>query len=160
MTRDEPLAPESIGALIAGADDVPFALIGIGIPRCPASKLLAASLPAVSRSRPGLVVGYALLTPSDWALRETLLWPRGIRVSRSSVPTLSLLRNGRSVSRRSGGGPAAAIDEWLTATLGAPEHPVQAALTEAERRALTKDGARRTLHAAVKDPDRSGVQHP
>ena len=53
--------PTPLTELIADADGRAAALLGLGIPRCPASELLAASLPAIADTRPGLRVGYALL---------------------------------------------------------------------------------------------------
>ncbi|MGI9538869.1 MAG: hypothetical protein ACR2N6_01825 [Miltoncostaeaceae bacterium] len=155
-TAAGPMSPEPLEGLITRLADAPLALVGLGIPRCPASELLAASLPAVEASRPGLSVGFALMEGDDWSLRETLLWPRGIRVSRSSVPALSLLRGGSARAHRPGGGPAERIDSWLREVLGPPELPLEPGLTARERAALAEDPRRRAQHVAVKNPDRRG----
>jgi thioredoxin-like negative regulator of GroEL len=145
------LAAEPLGELIARLDRAPVALIALGIPRCPACEVLPASLAAVAAARPGLVVGHAVLaTPGDWALRDELLWPRGVTVSRSSVPALALLRHGRAVARRAGGGPASAIDAWLAGELGPAERPIPAGPTEAERAAIACTAPRRAQRAAAR----------
>lgn len=157
MTADAgPMPPERLERLIGRVDGAAIALVGLGIPRCPASELLAASLPAIAASRPELTVGFALLDGDDWRLRETLLWPRGIRVSRSSVPALSLLREGSTCAHRPGGGPAERIDDWLRDELGPPARPLDPGLTAREQQALAADPRRRAQHLAVKNPDRTG----
>jgi hypothetical protein len=109
---------------LAAADAAGTALLALGLPSCPACELLDATLAAIGVTRPGLWVGIAALaTPEDWAARERLLWPRGIHVSRASVPVLVVLRNGDVLATRQGGGPASAIDAWLTEVLGPPEVP-------------------------------------
>lgn len=150
------MQPEALEALIGRVEGASTALVGLGIPRCPASELLAASLPTIAASRPALAVGFALLDGDDWSLRETLLWPRGIRVSRSSVPALTLLRDGSACAHRPGGGPAERIDAWLRDVLGPPARPTGPGLTTRERKALEADPARRAQHLAVKNPDRTG----
>ncbi len=150
------MTPEPLPDLIARVADEPTALVGLGIPRCPASELLAASLPAVAASRPALAVGFALLDRHDWELRETLLWPRGIRVSRSSVPAMTLLAEGVARAHRAGGGPAERIDAWLEGLLGPARQPLGPGLTSRERAALAVDPERRVQHRAVKSPDRAG----
>ena len=157
MSAEAPLAPRPLTDALAAIEGAPLALLGLGIPRCPASELLAASLPAVGRARPELAVVFTLLEHSDWALRPTLLWPRGIRVSRSSVPSLSLLRDGTSVAHRLGGGPATAIDDWLSTLLGPAENPMTQGLTETERQSLASRSGRSAQHVAIKgalEPDR------
>ena len=144
-----PLQAEPLAELVARLDRAPLALIALGIPRCPACQVLPVTLAAVAAARPGLAVGHAVLAgPGDWALRDELLWPRGIRVSRSSVPALALLRDGRAVARRAGGGPAAAIDAWLEAELGPAELPLPEAPSEAERAAVACTAPRRAQRAA------------
>jgi hypothetical protein len=136
----EPL-PDALRRL-EGAD---AGLLALGIPRCPACAPLPATLAALAAARPGLPVAYAVLErPEDWALREPLLWPRGIRVGRASVPALALLRRGRAVAARHGGGPAAELDRWLAAHLGAAASPLPAGPTAAERAALEDGAARRS----------------
>lgn len=147
------IAPEPLAALVARLDGEPRALIALGIPRCPACRLLPASLGALAAARPGLAVGLALLDgPEDWALRETLLWPRGIRVSRGSVPALALLREGRAVAARPGGGPAHVIDGWLETLLGPAARSLAPALTRAEERALAQTAPRRAQRLRARDP--------
>lgn len=94
-------------------------LLALGIPGCGACMLLPASLAEIRRARPDLAVAIGeFATPADWRAREQLLWPRGIHVSRSSVPALALFIDGVVVASRPGGGPAEAIDRWLEPTLG------------------------------------------
>lgn len=146
-----PLDPEPLAGLVARLDREPHGLIALGIPRCSACQLLPTTLAVVAAARPELAVGMALLErPEDWALRDELLWPRGIRVSRASVPALALLRGGRAVSRRSGGGPAHEIDAWLARSLGPPRHPLPAAPTEAELAALAGTAPRRAQRRAAR----------
>jgi hypothetical protein len=152
--------PEELGSLLARLDAAPSALLAIGIPRCPACRLLPASLAAVARARPSLAVGLALLEgPRDWALREELLWPRGIRVSRASVPSLAVLREGRQIGRRDGGGPAHVLDAWLEGILGPAESPLAPGVTDEERAILEEAAPRRVQRAmarAAQGPDGPG----
>jgi thioredoxin-like negative regulator of GroEL len=142
---------EPLADLVARLDRAPVALIALGIPRCPACHVLPVTLAAVAAARPGLAVGHAVLAaPEDWALRDELLWPRGVTVSRSSVPALALLRDGRAVARRAGGGPASAIDAWLAGELGPAERPLSAGPTEAERAAIARTAPRRAQRAAAR----------
>jgi thioredoxin-like negative regulator of GroEL len=75
-------------------------------------------------------------SPDDWRERERLLWPRGIHVSRSSVPVLVALAGGRVLGTRAAGGPAHGIDRWLDPLLGPAEHPLAPGPTPAEAEAL------------------------
>lgn len=150
--RHEPLRD-----LVARVADADHALIALGIPRCPACMLLPASLSAVAAARPGLPVGIALFErPEDWDLREELLWPRGIRVSRSSVPVLALLRSGEAVATRIGGAPAHLIDRWLDPHLGPAAIPVPEGPTEAEIGTLDAMSRRRAQQTVVKGRDPLG----
>jgi hypothetical protein len=150
----QPVAPEPLPDLIARLDGEQVALLALGIPRCPACGLLPATLAALREARPSLATGYAVLaTPADWALREALLWPRGIRVSRGSVPVLALLRRGRAVAHRHGSAPAHAIDDWLAGALGPPEIPLEPGPTAEERGALATTAARRAQREAVRARD-------
>ncbi|MFN8121116.1 MAG: hypothetical protein U0237_01670 [Thermoleophilia bacterium] len=152
-----PVRPEPLRELIARVADAEHALVALGIPRCPACMLLPASLTAVAGARPGLPVGIALFErPEDWELREELLWPRGIRVSRSSVPVLALMRSGEAVATRMGGAPAHMIDRWLDPHLGPAAHPVPEAPTEAEAGALEAMSRRRAQQTIVKGRDPLG----
>ncbi len=135
---------------VAAAVDQPRALLALGIPRCPACMLLPASLDAIARARPDLWIGLSLfVSADDWARREDLLWPRGIHVSRSAVPVLALLADGRHISSRPGGAPAHVLDEWLTTQLGGPSRPLVEEPTADEARAMWSVAARHAQHRAV-----------
>ncbi len=136
---------------MAAADAAPLALVALGIPLCPSCELLEASLEAVARARPDLHVGIAALaTPEEWAEREELLWPRGIHVSRASVPVLALLRDREVVATRHGGGPAALIDAWLSEWLGEPANPLEPGLAASEVRRLEEVGTLRARHLSTR----------
>ena len=139
--------PEAL-ALVAQA---PRGLLALGMPRCAACMLLPASLLEIRRARPGLVVAIGeFASIEDWAWREELLWPRGINVSRSSVPALALLVDGAVVATRPGGGPAANIDRWLEGVLGPAPHPLGADPTPGELAALDSLQGVIAGHRAVK----------
>jgi hypothetical protein len=143
----ETIAPEPLGPLLARLDAAPWAVLALGIPRCPACDLLPATLGALAAARPGLAVGIGILaTPEDWAQREALLWPRGIRVSRASVPALFVLREGRLAASRQGGAPAHALDVWLAGLAGPAETPVPPGPTALERESLARSAPRRVQH--------------
>jgi len=149
-----PLAPEPLPELLARLEGEERALLAVGIPGCPACRLLPATLAALRRARPSLAAGYTLLaSPEEWALRERLLWPRGIRVSRGSVPVLVALRRGRALAQRPGSAPAHALDDWLTQAFGPPEIRLEAVPTEEERAALVAMAARRAQHEALRGRD-------
>ena len=136
---------------LARADAAPLALLALGIPLCPSCELLEASLTAVADARPGLTVEIAALaSPEEWADRAELLWPRGIHVSRASVPVLVLLRDGEVVASRQGGGPAPVIDAWLTDHLGPALRPPDA-LSEGERDRLADVAGLRARHLGARD---------
>ena len=128
--RPQPV-PDALAEVVAA----PRGLLALGMPGCAACMLLPASLAEIRRVRPGLEVAIGEFAGvADWALREELLWPRGIHVSRSSVPALALLADGAVVATRPGGGPAWVIDRWLAGHLGPavatlPETPTPAELT-------------------------------
>ena len=116
-------------------------LLGIGIPRCPASALLAASLEAVAAEAEGATVAMSVLDgPGDWAARERLLWPRGIRIGRGSVPVVARYREGEW-DTRPGAAPADVLSGWLADREVAP-----GPLRDGERRVLTDTAARRAQH--------------
>ena len=143
--------PEPLEPLLARLEGAGQALLGLGIPRCPACKLLPATMTALRAARPALEVGIHLFAgPADWAARERELWPRGIRVSRSSVPVLVLLRFGEVVAQRPGSAPAHVLDRWLSEALGPPERPLAEALTDAETATLDQMAARRGQHDQVR----------
>ena len=136
---------------LARADAAPCALLALGIPLCPSCELLEASLAAVARSRPGLAVEIAALaTAQEWADREELLWPRGIHVSRASVPVLVLLRDGAVVATRQGGGPSGAIDAWLAGLIGPAGLPLDGVLSDGEVDRLAEVADLRARHLAVR----------
>lgn len=103
----------------------PLGLLAVGRPQCPACELLEVTLGVVQSVRPDLVIASTQLdTPEDWALREELLWPRGIRVSRASMPTLVLMRGGMAIAHRHASGPASDVDAWITEHLGPGTTPL------------------------------------
>jgi hypothetical protein len=132
------LPPDEALALVEAA---PRAVLGLTMPLCSACMLLPASLEEVRRARPDVTVAIAeLASPADWEARERLLWPRGIHVSRASVPAMALLVDGAVVARRQGGGPAGLIDRWLEPHLGPAADPIGADPTDAELAALDAIG--------------------
>ncbi len=136
---------------VAAAERAPVALLALGIPLCPSCELLEASLAAIARSRPRLAVHQAALTtPQEWADRAELLWPRGIHVSRASVPVLAVLRDGEVVATRQGGGPSGVIDGWLTELLGPAEHPLAETLSAAESERLSQVAPLRARHLGAR----------
>jgi hypothetical protein len=143
--------PEPLGPLLARLDRAEWALLGLGMPRCPACDLLPASLAAVAAARPGLEVGITLFAaPDDWAERETVLWPRGISVSRASVPALVVLHRGEVVSTRQGSAPAHVLDAWLGELIGPAALPVPPGPTPDEEALLAASAPRRVQHLQVK----------
>jgi hypothetical protein len=148
---DPTLIPRPLREALARADAAPLCLVALGIPLCPACELLTASLAQIGRSRPDLTIEIALLSsPAEWADREVLLWPRGIHVSRSSVPVLVLLRAGELIASRPGGGPASAIDAWLTTFLGPPAASVEETISAPEATRLAELGDLRRRHLTVR----------
>jgi len=132
-----PLRPLPVAEALAIAAGAPHGLLALGMPGCSACMLLPASLAEVQRSRPGLTVAIGeFATVADWAERERLLWPRGIHVSRSSVPALALLADGVVIASRPGGGPAERIDGWLEPLIGPAAHPLGSGPTPGELAAL------------------------
>lgn len=131
------LSPIPVADALARVAAAERGVLALTIPGCSACMLLPASLDELRRARPGLVVALGeFASPGDWAERERLLWPRGIHVSRSSVPALALLVGGEVVATRPGGGPAFRIDRWLEPHLGPAATPIGDRLTEAEEAAL------------------------
>jgi hypothetical protein len=154
MLVARPLEPEPLADALARLDRAPAGLLALGIPRCPACALLPATLTAIAGARPGLAVALVVLAgPADWALRETLLWPRGVRVSRSSVPALALLREGRVVGTRAGSAPAHLLDRWVAEHLGPAEHPLADGLTAAEHDVLAASAPRRAQRLHIRNRD-------
>ncbi|WP_217915737.1 hypothetical protein [Miltoncostaea marina] len=130
-------APAPVADALAAVARAHAGLLALTIPGCGACMLLPASLAELRRARPGLVVAIGeFASPEDWRERERLLWPRGIHVSRSSVPALALLVDGEVVASRPGGGPAALIDRWIASLLGPAERPIEDGPTAAEAAAL------------------------
>jgi hypothetical protein len=148
-------AAKPLRAALAQAERASTGLLALGIPLCPSCELLATSLDEIARARPGVSVHIAALTdPREWADREELLWPRGIHVSRASVPVLALFRAGEVVATRQGGGPASTIDAWLSAHLGPPAAPLESGVSAAETTRLTEltDLRRRRLTPRQRAP--------
>jgi hypothetical protein len=126
-------------------------LLGLTMPLCGACLLLPASFAEVARVRPGLTVAIGEFAgPGDWALREELLWPRGIHVSRASVPAMALLVGGEVIASRPGGGPAHVIDAWLEPHLGPAAESLGREPTPAEVEALEAAGSRIARQRYVK----------
>jgi hypothetical protein len=150
-TSPRAIAPDTLASALGAVGDAPLALLGLGIPYCPATQLLPASLTGVANARPELPIALGILaTPDDWAAREAALWPRGIRISRSVVPILVILRDGNAIATRRGGASAYAIDSWLAERAGlTPTVLAREWLTD-ERYELARLAARRAQHAAVK----------
>jgi len=144
-------SPDPVAAALDRVLAAPVGLLGLGIPGCAACELLPASLAVLQRARPDLVVAMAHFAgPEDWRARETLLWPRGIHVSRSSVPALALCRDGEVVAGRPGGGPAHRIERWLAPLLGPPAQPVPEEPAPEELAALEDLQGTIAHHRAVK----------
>lgn len=132
-----PIEPTPLVDAVDQAFAAPVALLALGIPVCPSCELLKVTLGAIADARPDVRVLLATMdTQADWDARETVLWPRDIRISRASVPVLVLVQQGAVVESRHGGGPAAALDTWLTTHLGLPQHELALGLTDAEHQAL------------------------
>ncbi len=146
-----PIDPVPLVDAVAAVDAAPHALLALGIPMCGACEVLPASLGEIAAARPELVVAYGLLSsPAEWEARADLLWPRGIRVARASVPAMALLANGTAVDRRYGGGPASAIDEWLTPLLGPARTQLGPGPTPLEQEALESTAQLRSKQSLTK----------
>ncbi len=144
------IVPEPLASALAAVEAAPLALLGLGIPRCPATQLLPASLSGVANARPELPIALGILaSPADWAAREAVLWPRGIRISRSVVPILVILRDGSAIATRRGGASAYAIDTWLAAQAGLAPTRLADRWLAGEQDELARLAARRAQHAAV-----------
>jgi len=144
------IAPDALDTALARVDGAPLALLALGIPRCPATQMLPASLTAVANARPDLPIALGILaTADDWAARASRLWPRGIRISRSVVPILVILRDGQAMATRRGGASAYVIDTWLAATTGLSPSALTNEWVGDEHAELARLAARRAQHAAV-----------
>lgn len=153
MSAETPatLRPRPVPEALAAVVDVPSGLLALGMPGCAACRLLPASLAEIARVRPGLTIAIGeFRSVEDWAVREELLWPRGIRVSRSSVPAMALLVEGAVVASRPGGGPAYVIDRWLETVLGPSGHAFDGSPTPRELAALDAQAEVIAGHRAVK----------
>jgi hypothetical protein len=112
--------------------------------------MLPASLTAVANARRNLPIALGILgSPEDWDARETELWPRGIRISRSVVPILVFLRDGQATATRRGGASAYVIDAWLADTAELTPATLTARWVDDERAELARLAGRRAQHAAV-----------
>lgn len=150
-TDVRPLEPLPLLDAVRRVDGAQTALLALGIPRCGACEVLPASLGVIAAARPDLTVAYGLLSSAEeWAARADLLWPRGIRVARASVPAMALLVDGSAVARRYAGGPARAIDDWLEAFLGPADAPPGAEPADLELEALESTTLRRARQILVK----------
>ncbi len=146
-----PIAPQPVPDALAAVVAAERGLLALGMPGCAACMLLPASLAEIRRARPGLEIAIGeFASIDDWRWREQLLWPRGINVSRSSVPALALLVDGEVVASRPGGGPAAVIDRWLEAALGPAADPLGDEPTPGEVAALDAVAGVISRHRAVK----------
>lgn len=149
-TSPRTIVPETLTRALDTVVGAPLALLGLGIPRCPATQLLPASLSAVATVRPDLPVALGILASADdWDARETELWPRGIRISRSVVPILVILRDGTAIATRRGGASAFLIDSWLAEQAGMAPTGLGAHWLADERDELARLAARRAQHRAV-----------
>lgn len=136
---------------IAAIDAAPRALMSMGRPVCPACQVLDAGMQAIANARPDLPIYVVHLeTDDDWAAREAVLWPRDIRVSRSTTPAMVLLEHGHVVARRQGAAPAHLVDRWIGEHFGPAATPVAEGVTDAEQRVLDRTTGRRAQHLAVK----------
>jgi hypothetical protein len=145
------VSPETPEAALARIDGAPLALLALGIPRCPATQLLPASLTAVAIARPEVAIALGILqTPEDWAARETLFWPRGIHVSRSVVPILVAMRDDTAIATLRGGASAYLIDRWLAEQVGLTPTRLREEWVADEQDELVLLARRRAQHAAVK----------
>jgi hypothetical protein len=143
MSEVREVEPLPVARALAAVVDAPVGLLGLGMPRCGACLLLPASFAEIRRVRPGITAAIGeFASVEDWAERERLLWPRGIHVSRSSVPAMALLVDGEVIATRSGGGPATVIDAWLTPHLGPASESLPDGPTEAEREAFDRASGR------------------
>ena len=132
-------------------DAAPRALVAIGRAVCPACQMLDASLAVVADARPDLAMYVVNMDDhDDWAVREPLLWPREIRVSRAATPAMVLLEHGRVVATRQGAAPAHELDAWVADAFGPAATPVPSGIADAERAVLDRTAERRAQHAAVK----------
>lgn len=157
-TPATPPGPMPVPDALALVADAERGLLGLGMPGCAACMLLPTSLAEVARARPDLVVAMGeFASIDDWRWREELLWPRGIRVSRSSVPALALLVGGEVVATRPGGGPAMVIDRWLEPSLGPARHPLGDEPTPAELAALDAVTGVIARHRAAKSRRESSL---
>lgn len=139
--------PDALAAVV----DAPRGLLALGMPGCAACRLLPASLAEIARTRPDLTIAIGeFASIEDWGVREQLLWPRGIRVSRSSVPAMALLVGGEVVATRPGGGPAFVVDRWLEPLLGPSGHRFEEHPTPGELAALESQAGVIAGHRAVK----------
>lgn len=144
------VVPETLAGALARVADSPRALLGLGIPRCPATQMLPTSLSAVANARRHLPIALGILgSPEDWDARETELWPRGIHISRSVVPILVFLRDGRAAATRRGGASAYVIDAWLADTAELTPTTLTPRWADDERAELARLAGRRAQHAAV-----------
>jgi hypothetical protein len=144
------IVPEPLADALARVATAPIAVLGLGIPRCPATQMLPASLTVVANVRTDLPIALGILSrPEEWGARETELWPRRIHISRSVVPILVVLREGLAIATRRGGASAYVIDTWLADAAGLPPTQLAEPWADDEHDELARLAARRAQHAAV-----------
>lgn len=145
------LSPMTVPEALALVVEASSGLLALGVPGRAACRLLPASLAEVQRVRPDLTIAIGEFRGvEDWGAREELLWPRGIRVSRSSVPAMALLVDGEVIASRPGGGPAFVIERWLGPLLGLSPHRFGDHPTAGEVAALDAQAQVIARHRAVK----------
>lgn len=149
--RPGAILPTPLEDAVDQAFDAQCALLALGIPLCPSCELLKETLGAIAWSRPQLRVLLATMDrQEDWDARETLLWPRGIHVSRASIPVIVVVRQGSVVATRHGGGPAVSLDGWLTEQGVVAERQLEAGFTDGEDAALAALAGTRASLLAMK----------
>ena len=67
------------------------------------------------------------------------------------MPALAVLRDGEVLAVRQGGGPASAIDAWLTGVLGPPDVPLDPGITGDESARLDALATLRARHLRTYD---------
>ena len=145
------ISGRDLGACMDEVDAAPIALMALGREVCPACQMLDASLAVIADARPDLPVYVVNMDgDDDWAVREALLWPRDIRVSRAATPAIALLRNGHAVATRQGALPAFQLDAWIAEQFGPAASPVAEGIADAEQSVLDRTAERRAQHAVVK----------
>ncbi|MSO43975.1 MAG: thioredoxin [Thermoleophilia bacterium] len=151
MTTDMTIRGADLADVVGQIQAAPRILMAIGRPVCPACQMATASMSVIRAARPDVMtVIVDMATEDDWAVRESVLWPWGIRVSPAAVPALVLMESGRVVATRQGAAPAADLDAWITEFFGPPVVPVRRGIADGEQAVLDRTAARRAQHGAVR----------